>query len=79
MQFYPQKNVCEESNLSNKEIVLMITFVASFDRHRRNQHMSQGGNSQNFLGKFVRFFVTFRCFHGVVIQSKEELYYLYSS
>ncbi len=27
----------------------------------------QGGNSQNFLSKFVRFFVTLRCFYGVVI------------
>jgi hypothetical protein len=26
-----------------------------------------GGNSQNFLGKFVRFFVTFKCFYRVVI------------
>jgi len=28
---------------------------------------NQGGNSQNFLGKFVRFFITLRCFNGVVI------------
>jgi len=39
----------------------------------------QGGNSQNFFGKFVRFFVIFRCFYRVVIHSKEELYDLYSS
>jgi hypothetical protein len=29
--------------------------------------MDQGGNLQNFLGKFVRFFVTLRCFYRVVI------------
>jgi len=39
----------------------------------------QGGNSQNFLEKFVRFFVTFRCFYGVVIHRKEVLYDLYSN
>jgi len=27
----------------------------------------QGGNSQNFLGKFVRFIVTLRCFYVTVI------------
>ncbi len=37
----------------------------------------QGGNSQNFLGKFVRFFVTLRCFYGVV-HIKLALYDLYS-
>jgi hypothetical protein len=26
--------------------------------HLRNTHKTQGGNSQNFLGKFIRFFVT---------------------
>jgi len=31
---------------------------------------NQGGNSQNLLGKFVRFFVTLRCFDGVVIFRK---------
>jgi len=30
----------------------------------------QGGNSQNFLSKFVRFFVTLRCFYRVVINRK---------
>jgi len=30
----------------------------------------QGGNSQNFLGKFVKFFLTLRCFYGVVIHIK---------
>jgi len=29
-----------------------------------------GGNSQNFLGKFVRCFVTLKCFYGVVIHRK---------
>jgi len=29
-----------------------------------------GGNSQNFLSKFVRFFVTLRCFYKVVIHRK---------
>jgi len=29
-----------------------------------------GGNSQNFLRKFVRFFVSSRCFFGVVIHRK---------
>ncbi len=28
---------------------------------------TQSGNLQNFLGKFVRLFVTLRCFYGVVI------------
>jgi len=31
---------------------------------------AQDGNSQSFLGKFVRFFVTLRCFDGVVIHRK---------
>jgi len=30
----------------------------------------QGGNSQNFLGKFVRFFLTLTCFNGVVFHRK---------
>jgi len=29
-----------------------------------------GGNSQNFLGKFIRLFVTLRCFYRVVIHRK---------
>jgi len=29
-----------------------------------------GGNSQNFLGKFLRFFETLRCFYTVVIHRK---------
>jgi len=31
---------------------------------------TQGGNAQNFLGKFARFFVTLKCFYEVVIHSK---------
>ncbi len=31
---------------------------------------SQGGNSQNFLHKFIIFFVTLRCFYRVVIYRK---------
>jgi len=31
---------------------------------------AQFGNSQNFLGKFVRYFVTLRCFYTVVIHRK---------
>jgi len=31
----------------------------------------QGGNSQNFLHKFVRFFLTLKCFYGVVIHRKK--------
>jgi len=34
------------------------------------RNKDQDGNSQNFLGKFVRFFVTLRCFYGVVIHRK---------
>jgi len=30
----------------------------------------QGGNSQNFLRKFVRFFQTFRCFYKAIIHRK---------
>ncbi len=30
----------------------------------------QGRNSQNFLGKFVRFFVTLRCFYNANIHEK---------
>jgi hypothetical protein len=30
----------------------------------------KGGNSQNFLGKFVRFLVTLRCFYRKVIKKK---------
>ncbi len=39
----------------------------------------QGGNSQNFLGKFVRFFVNLRCFYRVVNNRKWVFYDLYSS
>jgi len=39
--------------------------------------MRLGGDSQNFLGKFVRFFfVTLRCFYGVVIHRKSGVYIL---
>ncbi len=38
-----------------------------------------GGNSQNFLQKFVRFFLTFKCFYGLVIHRKWVIYDLYSS
>jgi hypothetical protein len=31
---------------------------------------AEGGNSQSFFGKFVRFFLTLRCFYGVVIHRK---------
>jgi len=31
----------------------------------------QGGNSQNFLRKFVRFFLTLKCFYG-----KENRYFM---
>jgi len=37
---------------------------------QRQKGVKQGGNSQNFLGKFVRFFVTLRCFYRVVIHKK---------
>jgi len=30
----------------------------------------QGGNSQNFLRKFVRFFVIFRCFYNKISHEK---------
>jgi len=30
----------------------------------------QGRNSQNFLGKFIRFFVTFRCFSKAIVHRK---------
>jgi len=32
--------------------------------------VDQDQNSQNFLGKFIRFFITLRCFYGVVIHRK---------
>jgi len=34
------------------------------------QFKNLGGNSQNFLRKFLIFFVTLRCFYGVVIHRK---------
>ncbi len=40
--------------------------------------LSLGGNSQNFFGKFVRFFITLKCFYRVFIHRKQVLYYLYS-
>ncbi len=36
-----------------------------------------GGNSQNVLHKFVRFFVTLRCFYTVVIH-RNRYYMLYA-
>ncbi len=39
----------------------------------------RGGNSQNFLHKFVRFFLTLKCFYRVDIHRKQTLYDLYSS
>ncbi len=45
-----------------------ICFVAV--KIRRTQ---EGGNSQNFLRKFLRFFVTLRCFNKVVNHIKRYL------
>jgi len=39
----------------------------------------QGRNSQNFLGKFVRFFENLRCFYRVVIHRKWLVHVFYSS
>jgi hypothetical protein len=35
-----------------------------------SSNVHPGGNSQNFLWKFVRFLVTSKCFYGVVIHRK---------
>jgi len=53
-----------------------ICLVLSLQRfcHKRGNRAffasNWGGNSQNFLKKFVRFFVTFRCFYKAIIQIK---------
>ncbi len=36
----------------------------------RFKNSEQGQNSQNFLGRFIRFFITLRCFYRVVIHRK---------
>jgi len=42
-----------------------------FDHSKEISRFKQlGGNSQNFLDKYVRFFVTLRCFYRVVIHRK---------
>jgi len=40
---------------------------------------AQGGNSQNFLHKFIIFFLTLRCFYKAIIHRKSVIYVFYSS
>jgi len=51
---------------SNSHLKLNFRLKSDFVPYLQNQ----GGNSQNFLPKFVRFFVTLRCFYGVVVHRK---------
>jgi len=52
-------------------ICIMTIHFCPFDSLRRCQNIQyKGGNSQNFLRKFVIFFLTLRCFYGVVIHRK---------
>jgi len=53
---------------TNGELSLLIVdFFASWNIRGEK---SLGGNSQNSLGKFVRFFVTLRDFYRVVVHRK---------
>ncbi len=38
----------------------------------------QGGNSQNFLGKFVRFFITLRCFFMQLLFIENRYFMIYT-
>jgi len=48
--------------------------VAPTELYTRNRvgksYIDQGGNSQNFLRKFVRFFLTLKYFYRVIIHRK---------
>ncbi len=52
---------------------------AQFLKYNKETKVIQGGNSQSFIGKFVRFFLILRCFYGVVIHRKYVIYDFYSS
>ncbi len=54
-----------ESKLNQMLIKILRSFV-----NKIKVHYFLGGNSQNFFGKFERFFVTLRCFYGVDIHRK---------
>jgi len=56
-------------------VILFLHICAWLELFAIKDH---GGNSQNILGKFVRFFVTLMCFYGVVIYRK-YICTLYSS
>ncbi len=44
----------------------------------RKNKLLQAGDSQNFLGKFVRFFVTLRCFYRIVIQLENRYFMIFT-
>ncbi len=47
--------------------ILQAVFV---HKDSKKHKKTMGGNSQNFLCKFVRFFLTLKCFYRVVINKK---------
>jgi len=51
--------------VSDKQLIVITLGEHVFDAKN-----NLGGHLQNFLGKFGRFFVTLRCFYGVVIHIK---------
>ncbi len=49
---------------------LTWTALTPHGKIRQTIAVCQGGNSQNFLSKFIRFFETLWCFYGVGIHRK---------
>ncbi len=61
-------------------IWLKVThYIVTFYKFLYNVVIHMGGNSQNFSRKFVRFFLTLKCFYIVVTHRKQVFYDFYSS
>ena len=69
----PDINIREKNKYKEKlkdSEVFILRYIGNFYKKIRCPKQSQGGNSQNFLDKFISFFVSLRCFYGVVIHRK---------
>ncbi len=66
------------ANYSKSILFLNLNMVWE-ENIKFNAFTLQSGNSQNFLRKFVRFFVTLKCLYGVVIHIKSVFYVSFSS
>ncbi len=62
---------CNLSKMKKKE---KETLTKDKEESRILRYNQLGRNSHNFLSKFVRFFVTFKCFYNKMIHRKEVVY-----